>query len=477
MIGVARHAAGFYNWHMPEDAYRTTQKAALIVATLSSFLGPFMSSSVNVALPSIGQEFSMGAVLLGWVNTAYLLAAATFLIPFGRLGDIYGRKKIYMWGVLVYTCSSVLIANSWSGTTIILFRVFQGFGSSMIFATGMPILISVYPVGERGRVLGITVAAVYMGLSVGPFLGGLITQHLGWRYIFWLNLPLGLILLNVIFLMLKGDWAEARGSKFDFAGSIILAVSLLLTMYGFSTLPSQYAMAMIAIGLLGIFAFIIFELRIKIPVMDIGLFRHNTVFAFSNLAALINYAATFAVAFILSLYLQRIRGLSPQEAGLVLISQPIVQAIFSPMAGKLSDRTEPRTVASLGMALTLIGLVMLIPLNAVSSMIYVIICLMVLGFGFALFSSPNTNAIMSSVERRFFGVAGAMVSTMRQIGMMLSMGIVMMILALLLGDSAIGPANQDQFVRSMKITFSVFAVMCFGGILASLARGKLNKEE
>lgn len=476
LIKIAHSDVEIYYCIMPQETNRTTQKAALIVATLSSFLGPFMSSSVNVALPSIGQEFFMGAVLLGWVNTAYLLAAATFLIPFGRLGDMYGRKRIYLWGVLVYTCSSVLIANSWSGTTIILFRVFQGFGSSMIFATGMPILISVYPVGERGKVLGITVAAVYLGLSVGPFLGGLITQHLGWRYIFWLNLPLGLILLNVIFLMLKGDWAEARGSKFDFAGSIILAVSLLLTMYGFSTLPSQYAMAMITIGLLGIIIFIVFELRIQTPVMDINLFRHNTVFAFSNLAALINYAATFAVGFLLSLYLQRIRGLSPQEAGLVLISQPIVQAIFSPMAGRLSDRTEPRTVASLGMALTLIGLVMLISLNAVSSMLYVIVCLMVLGFGFALFSSPNTNAIMSSVERRFFGVAGAMVSTMRQIGMMLSMGIVMMILALLLGDSAIGPANRDQFVRSMKITFSVFAVMCFGGIFASLARGKLNKE-
>jgi EmrB/QacA subfamily drug resistance transporter len=436
-----------------------------------------MSSSVNVALPSIGEEFSMGAVLLGWVNTAYLLAAATFLIPFGRLGDIYGRKKIYLWGVLVYTCSSGLIASSGSGTTIILFRVFQGFGSSMIFATGMPILISVYPAGERGKVLGITVAAVYLGLSVGPFFGGFITQYLGWPYIFWLNLPLGLILILVILLMLKGDWAEARGSKFDFAGSIILAVSLLLTMYGFSTLPSQYAMAMIVIGLLGIVAFIILELRIENPVMDIGLFRHNTVFAFSNLAALINYAATFAVAFILSLYLQRIRGLSPQEAGLVLISQPIVQAIFSPMAGRLSDRTEPRTVASLGMALTLIGLMMLISLNSGSSMVYVIVCLMVLGFGFALFSSPNTNAIMSSVERRFFGVAGAMVSTMRQIGMMFSMGIVMMILALMLGESPIEPANQDQFVKSMKITFSVFAVMCFGGIFASLARGKLNKEK
>ncbi|UCE66301.1 MAG: MFS transporter [Candidatus Zixiibacteriota bacterium] len=454
---------------------RTTKRAALIVATVSSFIGPFMGSSVNIALPSIGTDFSMGAVLLGWVNTAYLLAASTFLIPFGRLGDIYGRKRIYMWGVLVFTCSSILIANSGSGNTVILFRIFQGFGASMIFATGMPILISVFPVGERGKALGITVAAVYLGLSVGPFFGGIITQHLNWRFIFWLNLPLGLILLAVIFFMLKGDWAEARGANFDLTGSMILAFSLLATMYGFTNLPEFYAFFLIVFGLLGITSFVIFELRTSNPVMDINLFRFNTVFAFSNLAALINYAATFAVGFLLSLYLQRLKGLSPQEAGLVLVSQPIIQAIFSPLAGRLSDKTEPRTVASLGMTLTLIGLVMLFFLDSDSSIKYIIPCLVVLGLGFALFSSPNTNAIMSSVERRFFGVAGAMVSTMRQIGMMFSMGIVMMILALLLGDSPITPENQEQFMASVKIALAVFAVMCFGGIFASLARGKLNR--
>jgi len=456
------------------EANRTTQRAALIVATLSSFLGPFMGSSVNVALPSIGREFSMGAILLGWVNTSYLLAAATFLIPFGRLGDIYGRKRIYMWGVFLFTLSSMLIALADSGMMVIVFRIFQGFGGSMIFATGMPILISVVPPGDRGKALGITVAAVYLGLSVGPFMGGLITEQIGWRFIFWLNLPLGLILLAVIFLMLKGDWAEARGSKFDLAGSVILALALLSTMYGFSNLPAPYAFALIVIGLIGFVVFIIYELRIPMPVIDINLFRRNTVFAFSNLAALINYAATFAVGFLLSLYLQRIKSLSPQEAGLVLIAQPIIQAVFSPVAGRLSDRIEPRTVASLGMALTMIGLVLLIPLNADTSLVYIVSCLVVLGFGFALFSSPNTNAIMSSVDRQFYGVAGAVVSSMRQIGMMFSMGIVMMILALILGDAEIVAENRELFINSLKTTLAIFAVMCLGGIFASLARGKLH---
>jgi len=453
---------------------RTTKQAALIVATISSFIGPFMGSSVNVALPTIGQDFTMSAVALGWVNTAFLLSAAAFVIMFGRLGDIYGRKRIYVWGVVVFTISSILIALSRSSTELILYRVMQGFGSSMIFATGMPILISAFPVGERGKALGISVSAVYLGLSVGPFAGGVITQHLGWRYIFWMNLPLGLILMAVILLMLKGEWAEARGAKLDLVGSLTLGVSLLLTMYGFSTLPSIPAAVMIAAGLVGLAFFVVYEQKVGNPLVDIGLFRYNTVFAFSNLAALINYSATFAVTFLLSLYLQKLKSLSPQEAGLVLMAQPVVMTLFSPLAGRLSDKTEPRNVASTGMALTLVGLICLVFVTADSSLTYVVACLMLLGLGFALFTSPNTNAIMSSVERRFFGVAGAMVSTMRQLGMMFSMGILMMLLALMLGQAAIEPSNYDQFMTCTRITFVIFGVMCFGGIFASLARGKLH---
>lgn len=451
---------------------RTTQRAALIVATLTSFLGPFMGSSVNVALPVMGHDFGLSAVLLVWVNMAFLLTAAAFSIPFGRLGDIYGRKKIYMTGVAIFTFASVLIALATSGTAVILCRALQGFGASMIFATGMAILISVFPPHERGKVLGINVAAVYLGLSSGPFVGGIVTQHLGWRFIFWFNLPVGLLLLSVIFSMLKGEWAEAKGARYDHRGAMILVLSLSLTMYAFARISQAHAFVLLACGLAGLVSFVLYELKRDEPLIDIGLFRHNKVFAFSSLAALIHYAATFAVSFLLSLYLQKVRGLSPQETGMVLVSQPLVQALISPLAGRLSDRIEPRTVASTGMGLSFVGVGLLNLVDSQTSIRYIIGCLVFLGFGFALFSSPNTKAIMNSVERKSYGVASAVVGTMRQVGMTFSMGIVMMILTLRLAEAEIESGNTDGFVTGMRSAFAVFAVMCFGGIFASLARGR-----
>lgn len=458
-----------------DKSNRTAQRGALIVTTLASFIDPFMGSSVNVALPTIGQEFAMSAVMLGWVSTAFLLAAATFSIPFGRLGDIYGRKRIYMIGVVVFTIASFFLAISTSSTMLIFLRVLQGFGASMAFATRLAILISVFPANQRGRVLGINVAAVYLGLSTGPFIGGLITQYLGWRFLFWLYLPVGAMMLTLIFFMLKGDWVDEKRHKFDIIGSIILAASLVSTMYGFSKLPELYAAGLVGAGIFGIVGFVNYELRIEQPVVDINLFRKNTVFAFSNLAALINYAATFAVSFIMSLYLQKVRGYSPQITGLIMVSQPIVQAMFSPLAGRLSDKMQPRTVSSVGMGMALVGLILLLFISASMPLYYIIGCFVFLGFGFALFSSPNTNAILSSVERGHYGVAGAMVGTMRQVGMMFSMGIMMMILALHLGQAQIGAENIGAFVSSARTGFIVFAVLCFGGIFASLARGKMKR--
>ncbi len=446
--------------------------AVLIIAGMSSFLTPFTSSSVNIALPSIDRELLLDAVALSWVATAYLLAAAAFLMPFGRIADIYGRKRIFLSGITIDAIASILCVTSDSGAWLIAFRAMQGLGGAMIFGTGVAILTSVFPVQERGRALGINVAAVYTGLSVGPLVGGFLTAHLGWRSIFFLNAFLGLTVIIAVLWKLKGEWAEARGEKVDYIGAIIYCLTLGAIMYGFSELPALTGVWLILAGVVGIIAFIRWEIRIDHPVLNIAFFRDNTVFRFSNLAALINYSATFAVAFLLSLYLQYIKGFTPEHAGLILIAQPVMMVICSPIAGSLSDRVEPRIVASIGIAMTTVGLVLLIFLSSNTGLVFVLISLVILGLGFGLFSSPNTNAVMSSVDKRFYGVASGMLGTMRLTGQMFSMGVTLLLFAIYIGRVQITPEYYPLFLKSMKTASIISAVLCFAGIFASIARGR-----
>jgi EmrB/QacA subfamily drug resistance transporter len=414
----------------------------------------------------------MDAVSLSWVVSSYLLSSAVFLLPMGRIADIYGRKRVLTLGIISFTVFSFLLAVNNSPSFLIVLRVLQGIGSAMIFGTGMAILTSVFPAEERGRALGINVAAVYLGLSLGPFLGGILTHNLGWESIFWINVPLGLIVIFMIFWKLKGEWAEARGEKFDIVGSIIYGGSLTLMMYGLSVLPDLPAIAFLGAGFIGLLAFLWWETKTTSPVFNVGLFKNNPVFTFSNLAALISYSATFAIAFLLSLYLQYTKDLSAQTAGLILIAQPAVMSIFSPLAGRLSDRIDSRILASAGMGLTAVGLLYFAFLDANSTIPLVIVGLLIVGFGFALFSSPNTKAVMCSVERKFYGVASATLGTMRLIGNILSMGIVTVLFAVYIGKVEITPEYYGLFLDSMRISFAVFAVLCFLGVFASLARGR-----
>jgi EmrB/QacA subfamily drug resistance transporter len=452
----------------------TDRRAVLLVSTVAAFLTAFMGSATNIALPTIGAELSMTAVAMGWVAMAYSLATALFLLPFGRLADIHGRKRIFLYGVGTYTVASLLVGMAPTGALLIALRAFQGFGAAMMFGTSTAILTSAYPPGERGRVLGINVAAVYTGLSVGPFLGGILTQNLGWRSIFFVGALLSAITLGITLLRLKGEWAEAQGERFDLPGAVIFGCAIVPFMIGLSLLPNTIGAILLALGAVMGIGFVRWESGTKQPLLNMDLFRHNRIFAFSNVAALINYSATSAVGFLLSLYLQYIKALTPQQAGLVLVAQPIMQAIFSPLSGRLSDRIESRIVASTGMAITATGLVLLIFLTDSTPFWYIILCLMLLGFGFALFSSPNTNAVMSAVERRLYGVASSTVGTMRTIGQMLSLGIATLIFAVVIGRVKITPQYYDAFLTSMKIAFTIFAVACFGGVFASLARGKMH---
>ena len=459
------------------DSPPVSKGSVLIVAMVGSFITPFMTSAINMALPSIGDRFSMNAVLLSWVATAYLLSAAVFMVPFGRLADLYGRKNAYGWGMAVYTLSSLLCGLSVSGGMLIAARVLQGLGAAMIFSAGLAIITSVFPPGERGRAIGLAVASTYTGLSLGPVLGGLLTDYLGWRSVFLVNVPLGLLTVALLLAKIKTEWAEARGERFDLAGSVIYGISLVALMYGMTLLPQWECAPLIAFGLIGLAGFVIWERRVDHPVFEVNLFRTNRVFVFSSLAALIHYSATFALVFLLSLYLQYIHGLKPQEAGLILAVQPVVMAVLSPLAGRLSDRIQPLYVASLGMTITSAGLFAFGFLGTDTSLAFMLAFLALIGLGYALFSSPNMNAIMSSVETRQLGIASGAVATMRLLGQMTSMGVATVIFALLLGRVQITPEYYPRFLTCVKTSFLIFGLACFLGIFASMTRGKLKEPQ
>lgn len=450
------------------------KRSALVIATLGAFLTPFMGSAINIALPSIQKEFQMNAVLLSWIATAYLMAAAVSLVPFGRLADIHGRKKIFSAGVILFTVSSFLASVSSSAHMLIACRVLQGVGGGMVFSNGLAILTSVFGPSERGKAIGINSASVYVGLSIGPFLGGFLADRISWRSIFALGVPLGLIILCVLLWKLKGEWAGAKEEKFDSVGSFIYALAIVGIMYGLSLLPTPASLWIILVGVASVLAFIRWETRVKSPVFQLKLFKANRVFAFSNLAALLNYCSTYAVIFLMSLYLQYIKGFGPEMAGVILASQFVVQAGFSPLAGRLSDKIEPRIVATAGMSLTAAGLLVLVSIGSDTPVGFIVASLILIGLGFALFASPNTNAIMSSVEKRFYGVASGSVGTMRLLGQMTGMGIITLVFNVYIGRGEITPLLYPAFLKAFKIAFGIFFVLTVGGIFASMVRGTLR---
>ncbi len=454
---------------------RKEKNAALIAAVMASFLTPFMGSSINIALPHIGREFHMDTVSLGWVTTVYLLAAAVSLLPMGKLADIYGRKKIFLYGIVLFSIVSGLTAFAPNGIILILLRALHGLSSSMIFGTGVAILTSVFPPGERGKAIGITVSAVYVGLSSGPFLGGIITDGFGWRGIFILPIPIGILVITQVIIKLTGEYAGEPGQKMDFVGTFIYAVALSAFMWGLSDLPNVPAIVAVVAGSAGLAVFVVHQNSIRSPLLKMRLFMENMVFAFSNLAALIHYAATFGIAYLMSLYLQDVMGYSAQVAGLILVAQPLIMAAGSPIAGRLSDQFEPRYVASAGMALTAFGLFCFSRLGENTSIQYIIVVLVGIVLGYALFSSPNTNAVMSSVTREHYGVAAATVGTMRLLGQMTSMAVAMLVLSNIMGKIQITEANTDLFVKSVNTVFLIFFIMGIGGVFSSMARGRLRK--
>jgi len=450
------------------------RNAALVMVLLNAFATPLMLSAANVALPEIAKDLNIHAVMLSWIPMAYLMASATFVLIFGRLADMYGRKRLFMMGTSSVILTSLLAAAAPDGNILIFARFLQGVSAAMLYATQIAIISSIFPPQKRGRAIGLTVSMIYLGLTFGPVAGGFLIEFFGWRASFIFHVPLAIIVLLIGFFWVPGEWISEDAGAFDIRGAILYSVSIFCLCIGVSGLPELYALVSVMAGILGMTIFFNVARHTAEPIFDVKLFFTNKVFTRSSLASLMIYTATFANVVLVSLYLQYLKGMSPSSAGLFMMIQPLTMAVFSPFTGRLSDRIEPRIIASAGMLLTATGLTMLAVLNGVNSLPYLASALIITGMGFSLFSSPNVNAIMSSIEKRYYGSASGSIATMRVLGQMSSMMLVALVFALFIGQVEIVPENYALLQKAIQISFSIAAMLCLPGLYFSIARGKIH---
>jgi len=426
-----------------------------------------MIYSLNLAIPNMGETYQASASLLNWVVNAFLLASAAFLLPFGRLADIVGRKKLFMLGLAISAVTCFICAVSWSIEWLIVFRIVQGVGAALGFSTAVAILTSVYPPEERGKVLGYNSAVVYFGLSLGPAVGGFLTFHWGWPSIFIFCGIIYLILFVLAVSLIKGEWKGPPGYKYDVPGAVIYVVGLIAFLYGLSSLQEFWVSWLVLLGgLLLILVFIRRVFRIENPLLPLRLLTRNRVFAFSSLATFANYSATFAIMFLMSLYLQSLLHHDTRIAGFVLLAQPVIMVIVSPFSGRLSDRVNPRIVSFIGMAITTMSLFLFAFIGLDTPMYLIVSNLAVCGVGFGLFASPNSNAVMGSVEKSSYGLASAALGSMRMIGQSLSMAVAALILSGFVGYVQLSLASPTLLLAGIRTTFAVFGVISFLGLLA-----------
>lgn len=461
--------------------HKTTSSPSVTLWVIAAvqFLTPFMFSAIGVALPAIGREFSAGGVQLGLIEMVYILAIALLLLPVGRFADIHGRKRIFISGTLLITLATLALAMAPTIRILIFLRFFQGVGAAMITSTSFAILTSVYPPRELGKAMGVVVGCVYLGLSAGPTLAGLMIDYLGWRWIFYSAVPVECGILLFALLRLTGEWADARGERFDWVGSILYV----LAMFGIIVGVLEMQLLPIAkwicfFGFMMMAAFLYYENSIELPILPLGKIIRNKIFALSNLATWLNYAASFGIMFFFSIYLQVIKGIPPKITGFILIIQPLLQAFCAPIAGRLADRHSPAPIATIGMTLCTIGMICAAFITASSPFVLIYAVLIILGLGFGFFSTPNSTAIMASIDKRDYGLASSMIATMRTTGMLTAMTLITVLLSYYLGDQPITLETGHLFIATMRTSMVIFSILGVAGILCSMSRtNKINEPE
>jgi EmrB/QacA subfamily drug resistance transporter len=461
----------------------SNKQLVLLVTTVGSFMTPFDSNAATLAIPSIGSDLGGGLILLSWISAAYLLSLTAFLLVFGRLGDMKSRKLLFVIGVVVFTFSSVLSGSSGSIYQLIVARLIQGMGASMMSGNAVAFLTSVFPSSERGKVVGIVTGATYAGLSAGPVFGGLLISHFGWRSIFYVNIPIGLVTASICYFKTHEIPRVNEEASFDVPGGLTLTISLSsllasVTLGQTGILSRVHVFALMLLAILSFLLFIFIEKKSSSqPIIDLRLFTENKMFAFSNATAFLNYLASYGIGFLLSLYLQTVLMLEPHQAGLVMLSQPFLMAIVAPISGHLSDRIQPRLLASIGLAVMAGAMLVLSGVTKDTALQTIVLILVVLGAGYGLFSSPNTSAVMGSVSKEALGVGSGTLSTMRFLGQSLSLVLVTFILASSISSGVPlvgrGPLNVSvqEFLYGFRITLQTCAIIAAGAVAISLGRG------
>ena len=450
---------------------KNQQRAIITVVIITAFITTFTGSALNLSVPDIGDQFGVSAGTVGWLITGYTLAVAAFSVPLGRLADITCRKTVLVAGIVIFVVCCAAAVFSVSMVMLLAVRIIQGIGASMIFSTNTAVLISAFPGERRGRVLGYSLASTYVGLSAGPVIGGFLNYNFGWKSIFMLTGLLGAIAFFAAIFKLPGEKSENRGKSPDMSGNILYVLFIVMMMYGLSEIGKGMIYVLItAVGVILGILFIIHESRSEDPIVNVTLFRENKGYAFSNISAMLNYGATFAISYLISIYLQVVMGYSSQTAGLIMIFQPIIMAVLSPVMGRFSDRISPFKMSSVGMAFCAAGTFIFIFIGRETQIFVIIMALVITGLGFSLFSSPNTNAVMSCVDKAEYGVASSILATMRSIGHTLSMVIVTITVTMLIEDMPLADAPAEVLIKVIRISFIVFTLICTAGVFISLKR-------
>lgn len=446
----------------------------LLICTVLSFFTVFAVNAVTVVIPTIANEFHMSNIVQNWVTIIFLLVVAVMSVPAGQISGKYGLKKVTILSIILFIIISIVNVLVTSQEQFLASRFILGISLSFINVTSMAMMVSAFKPEERGKALGINITGVYIGLSMSPVLGGILNYHLGWRSVVLFGVPFLFVILALLLTKVDDEWITFKNISLDIKGSVSYGIGMVLFMYGFTILNTYLGIILTILGIVILIIFALIELKQDHPVFDVRFFK-NRKFSSSNFASLSAYLATFAVTTILNYHLQYIKGFDSQSAGMILLVAPLCQVVLAPIAGRLSDRYVPQILAAIGMGLGTISLILFSFLNGQTPLEYLIISMVIYGIGFGLFSPPNTNVIMSSVPPKDTSVASAAVSTMRTVGQAMSMGILTLVFAFVMGNVPIVEQYYPLLISSCQITCLICVVLCMASVFASFVGIKSNK--